>query len=481
MSQSSSHSEPQPETPQAGIYQHNSGNSSGGQQANQGNNNNLYQDNSQNTFNVAIHFDLLSNIQVFIFLSTILIFWTFLGFSGCFAFLPYVQVIALLWACLNGNLSSEIDSLQKKLLLEKINARSIEDLTQLEFQIRLCLGLLKHGEVNNAEAHEVLAKTINALKQKKRELQNRIEPQQSKKYKRLTKIQDSFESFVLSDIERELIEIESVLNNVSLLIRINHPSETIIQDAIEIVHQEIRRETKKINPSTTRVLYNIKFLLHDILERDISTLGESDLNELNRKITEEKHNLSINLSKALDENQIAREEIRKYLEHIDNLNFTINTYEYDVSKANKERDSYFEANKNKQIEINKLISELRRADEKISELQTQKSKLKERNSYLNKEVSQKQNCINQLNNKLKKYSKIKIREGDYIGILSNRKSKYHFDRKCDDWKMLVGEYMLNLDISREIASSDNPTLFIEAGLKECEKCKNKKRTEQEEN
>jgi hypothetical protein len=60
-------------------------------------------------------------------------------------------------------------------------------------------------------------------------------------------------------------------------------------------------------------------------------------------------------------------------------------------------------------------------------------------------------------------------KGEYIGNLSDPKAKYHFDRKCNHWKMLVGEYVLGLDQSREIVSSSTPTFFF-GKLEECDRC-----------
>ena len=79
--------------------------------------------------------------------------------------------------------------------------------------------------------------------------------------------------------------------------------------------------------------------------------------------------------------------------------------------------------------------------------------------------------IEKLQEKVAGFGEYKLLNGEYLGILpAKRGSSYHFHRKCSDWKMLVGEYVLNLDSSRQVASHNNPQYFIHCGLKECEVC-----------
>lgn len=486
MSQSSSNSEQQPESPQPRIDQRSSGNSVGGQQAASGDGNFQYQDNST-TNNIYLDLQdedleplslwgkVLTYFKVFIFLVIILIFWVFFGIFTNFPF-PYGQAIDLMLCCFKGTVASKVNRLQKRLQQsENIGSQPIQKLNNCDFQVRLYLGIFKYLGVDKAESHERLAKTIESLKQKKSELQDEIKPRQPKKYQIVTRIQDFFEFINLSGAERDLIQIESILNEVTWAIRTNYPSETIVQDTINRLSRKTTGRADKISPFRIGILYSIEALLREVSDKEISNLGESELNELNRKIRsdlkEQKDTFSGILNELRKENQIAQQELRDYSDEIDKLNDILAERESDLSDLR----GYAETNQSQQIEINTLDLKLTRVNEELRKLQAQKTSLSEQINFLNQEVHQKQARIDKLINQLSQYSRIRTLEGKYIGNLSDKTSKYHFDRKCDAWKMLVGEYMLHLDVSRKIASSDTPTLFIRAGLRECEKCA-KKRT-----
>jgi predicted nuclease with TOPRIM domain len=489
VSQSSSNSEQQPENPQPRIDQDSSGNSSGGQQAAIGDGNFQYQDN-RTTNNIYLDLQdedleplslwgkVLSYFKVFIFLVITLIFWTFFGIFTSFPF-PYGQAIDLMLCCFKGTVASKVNRLQKRLpQSENLSSQSVQKLNNCDFQVRLYLGVLKYLGRNKAESHERLAKTIESLKHKKSELQDEIRPRQPQNYRTVTRIQDFLESMTLSRAERDLIQIESILNEVTWAIKNNYPSETIVQDTIDRLSRETTRRADKISPFRIGVLYRIEALLREVSDKEISNLGESELNELNKKIIsglkEEKDTLSRELSRVRDENYIAQQRLRDYLEELGRLNSILDERESDLSKLRENLRDYAEANQSKQFEINNLNSELIRVDEELGKLQAQKSFFSEQIHRLNQDVHQKQARIEQLTNQLNQYSQIRTLKGRYIGNLSDTKSKYHFNQKCNHWKMLVGEYVLKLDVSRKIASSDTPTLFIREGLGECDICAERK-------
>lgn len=68
--------------------------------------------------------------------------------------------------------------------------------------------------------------------------------------------------------------------------------------------------------------------------------------------------------------------------------------------------------------------------------------------------------------------------GVYIGNVSNKGSKYHFNTKCRDWKMLAVDHVLmeqHSNNSRNVVSSDNSNVFEEYGLQPCQDCLRKYR------
>ncbi|HEY9874133.1 MAG TPA: hypothetical protein V6D12_11890 [Candidatus Obscuribacterales bacterium] len=487
MSQSSSNSEEQPESPQPRIDQHSSGNSFGGQQAVIGDGNFQYQDNSSTNIYLDIQdadleplnfwAKVISYFKVFIFLFISLIFWCLFGFFTKFPF-PYDQAIELMLCCFTGTIASKVNrlrrTLQEELPLENFESQSVQNLNNVDFQIRLHLGILKILCVNKVESHEKLAKTIEILKQKKSELQNAIRPRQRQKYRIVTRIQNFFESIDLSQTEKDLIQIESILNELTWAIKKNYPSETIVQDTINMLSQKITQRAENINPYRIVILYRIEGLLSEMSNKAISNLEESELNALNRKnmseMKEQKDTFSTELKRLRDENYIAAQELRNYTEELRRLNYDLNERESDLSKLREKLRGYAEANQNKQIEIKTLNLELNRANEELSKLQVQKIFISEQIARLNQDVRQKQTKIEQLTNRLNKYSEIRTLNGEYIVNISAGNSPYHFNRKCPHWKMLVGEYVLKLDPSREIVSTNNPSFFIGTNHKKCDIC-----------
>ena len=493
MSEPSSNSEQQPESPQPRIDQHSSGDSRGGQQAAIGNNINQSQDNSTN-YNYNFHSGyypelqdkdleplsfqgkILSYFGVFIVLVLTLIFWFFFGLFINFPF-PYHQAIKLIFSCFRGNVGSKVNKLQKQLQLENIDSQSIEKLNEIDFQARLYLRTLEHLGADKTESHERLAKTIEALKRKRSRLQDEIKPRQSKKYRTVTRVQDFFESMTLSQTEKDFIQIETILNEVAWSIKNNYPSETIIQDTINKISRETTQRADKISPSKIGILYRIEALLYEVSAKEISNLGESELNDHNRKIIDElkeqRDTLSRDFHRLLNEHNTAQQTLKNHSEKLNRLNNLIEQRESDLLNLREKVKRYSDANRSKQAEINTLNLELTQVHGKLRELQTQKRSLSEKINRLNQEVHQKQSETDKLINQLNQYSKIRMLKGEYIGNLSDRNSKYHFDRKCNHWKMLVGEYVLGLDTSREIVSSSTSAFFINK-LGECDRCAGRK-------
>lgn len=135
---------------------------------------------------------------------------------------------------------------------------------------------------------------------------------------------------------------------------------------------------------------------------------------------------------------------------------------------------YSESGQNKQSEINALSLKLTQANEWLKELQAQKKALGDQIKRLNQDARQNKASIDNLTSQLARYSEVRMLEGEYIGNLSDRNSKYHFDNKCAHWKMLVGEYVLRLDMSREIVSKNTSAFFI-GKLARCDKCAERKK------
>jgi len=127
-----------------------------------------------------------------------------------------------------------------------------------------------------------------------------------------------------------------------------------------------------------------------------------------------------------------------------------------------ENENWIQLSEEKQRRLQYLESQQEAYSQKINQLQ----------NSLNKQEEE----IRDLENKLERYSNIRLLEGKYIGNLSKKGSRYHFYEKCRDWKMLALEHILMPDPSRNVISSKTSTIFEKNGLKECDNCsKNKQK------
>lgn len=489
MSQPASNPEYQPESPQPEITQDSSGNSLGGQQAAIGNNINQSQNNSTNHNHyylygyygelqdedlepLTLRGKTLSYFGVFIVLVLTLIFWFFFGLFINFPF-PFRQALDLVGSCFRGKVGSKVNGLQKQLQLKNIDSLSLDKLNEIDFQARLYLEILECLGVDKVRNNERLARTMETLKQKRFILRDQIKPHQPKKYQTVNKAQDFFESFVLNQTEDDLLQIEMILVEVTSSIRNGYPSETIVKDTLDRISREVTRKAGKISPTRLGFLYRVEALLHAVSAKEISNLEESELQNLNRKIIselkEERDFFARKLDRILDEKNATQKTLEEYVGELSRLSGLIEEREADLSSLRKRIDYYVETDRSQKNTTNVLNSDLTRAKEKLRDLQGQKISLSEEINRLKQTLQLKQANINKLENKVSQYSGIRVLKGDYIGNLSDSKAKYHFDRKCNHWKMLVGEYVLGLDQSREIVSSSTPNFFF-GKLEECDRC-----------
>ena len=234
MNQPSSEYEPDSTRNSNRINQKSAGNFVGGQQAVTGNNNVQYQDN-RITLQISngrpyeqlrdkdlelpkFQLRITTYFGVLIFLLLSLIFWVFFGLFTSYPF-PYSVAVDLICSCFTGNVSSRVNHLQKQLQVRATKPQSVEELGEIDFQIRLCLGVLDQFKIDNNESRERVAKTIEALKQQRSRVQKKLKNRQPEKYRAVARAQDSFESFILSRANQDLIQVETGLDNTAQLIR----------------------------------------------------------------------------------------------------------------------------------------------------------------------------------------------------------------------------------------------------------------------
>lgn len=424
----------------------------------------------------------LSYFKVSFFLVSALVFWIIFGWFADYSF-PYGQVIELIICCFRGTITAKVNQLQKQLqktdFISQIdNQQQIQRLNNLDSQAWLYLGILDRLGNNSSESNEKLAKTIEALRNKKYEILDELNPRRYGKYRTLSKIQDFVKSITSSKTQKDFLQIEKIIDELIKAVRNSHPSETIIKESLDVLTQETAKNAHKISPNRLRIIYKIAELINDLFLKELSNFEPSDIDKLNETIIQElKEQINIfsqQFKNLLEQKYTMQQELQNYNDKLNSLNKLIFERENEEFKLREELKKYISLNQDRQNSINNLQAELNRTNKKLIELKTQRDDLDNRVNQLIQNIKYKQNEVEQLTKKLNKYSEIRFLEGDYIGNLSNKNSKYHFNRKCNHWKMLVGEYVLKLDGSREIRSSSSPSLFIKEGLEECDICSERK-------
>ncbi len=408
----------------------------------------------------------------------VLALWVLFGWLADYSF-PYGQVIELILSCFRGTVAAKVNNLQKQLQRTEVvsqldNQQQIQKLNNFDAQAWLYIGILERLSTNKAGSNIRIAKTIEALKQKKSEVLDELEPRRPKKYRTLARVQNFLETITSSKAQKDFIQIEEIINRLIWMVKSSQPSETIIQDLIERLSIEAVRKADRISPDRLRLMYKLAELINDISMKQLSQFSNSQLEDINtniiNEINKQKNILFKGFNKLLKEKHEMQQSIESYSESLNSLNKVICERESELKILQEELENYTQFNLDKQNQISNLNKELVKINQNLLSLQSQKDSLVKRLNQLIQNISDKQNEIDRLNNKLNKYSQIKILEGEYIGNLSNKTSKYHFNQKCPDWKMLVGEYVLRLDGSREIISSNSPAVFIRQGLEACDVC-----------
>ncbi|XHR83469.1 MAG: hypothetical protein ACFKPT_03600 [Gloeotrichia echinulata GP01] len=354
------------------------------------------------------------------------------------------------------------------------NQQQIQKLNNLDSQVWLYMGVLERLGANTTESNERIAKTIEALKSKKSEILDELNPRRPEKYRKLAKILNFFESITLNKEQKDFIQIEKIIDEVVFAVRSSQPSATIIQESLNKLSRETTRKADKISPYRLRIMYKIGGLINEISLRQLSNFDDSELANPNESIINElkepRNLLSQQFKKLLQEKYEMQQELQRYSEALNNLNRLISERETELSRLREELEKYISANLNRQNQISNLNTELNRIKQTIFKFQNQEDSLNRRVNELSQDIREKQSHIEKLTKQLDNYSNVRLLKGEYIGNVSDQNSKYHFNRKCNHWKMLVGEYVLNLDGSREIISSSTDTVFISKGLKKCSKC-----------
>lgn len=277
MYNSSHNLDEQPPSRNPTIHQSSDSHMNGGQQANIGNNNNLTQDNSVTNIYIGYNrlnyqylelkdsdfskkLNFLSKFKnylgVVFFLIITLFFWVFFGPLSGFPF-PYIDAINLFFSCFNGKLISQVNASQKDFQNENFFSKPIDEINQLRFQADLYLGILERLSSNGGDCDDRLARTIEAIKSKREQIQCEAEPKQLEKYKQvIEKLEKALNFLHLDQSDNEFKSIEKKLDDTIRWTQTNQPSENVVDEVLNyLLEKSLSSENGKINPSRLGLIY----------------------------------------------------------------------------------------------------------------------------------------------------------------------------------------------------------------------------------
>ena len=417
-----------------------------------------------------------------LFLVSAIIFWFLFGWFADFSF-PYQQAIQLVLCCFKGNIGAKVNRLQKKLQTENIpqsnNQDKFKQLNNLDSQAWLYIEILNQLGTKQSESQERIAKAIEALKYKKVKIENELENCKSVKYRYFYKVQEFVKFITLTQAEKDLVKIESIINNLNSYTTSSHPSENVIQNIITHLSSEASNNLNQISPKRIGLIYKLEELLRLISQKDVSHFNESELAQFNKdKITDlelERDIYHREFKKLFEIKNSQDEKLERYSQQRDELANTIAEMESEIEGLKMDNERYKAENNNLKNESEVRIQQLEEKERILQEFKSRQKAHDKKIAQLQNYLEQEEEKIIELEKQLERYSNIRLLEGKYIGNLSKKGSKYHFYEKCRDWKMLALEHILMPDPSRNVISSKTSTIFEKNSLKECDKCSKNKR------
>ena len=212
-------------------------------------------------------------IGVALFLLLTFISWIVFGLGTNFPF-PYQQVVDLFFSCFNGKVEEKSNSFQKNLQYEHISLKSVEELNRFLVQADLYIGILERLISNGGESDDRLARTIEALKNKKYRIQSKLETLQEEKYQKVIQRLDKFSLSAFSKLlrgESEIDKIARVLEEVTQRIKSNETPQSLYQDTLKWLLEE-SLNTQKLTPHRLGIIYRIQNLIVELEKKELKKL-----------------------------------------------------------------------------------------------------------------------------------------------------------------------------------------------------------------
>lgn len=376
---------------------------------------------------------LANYFKVLIFLISTLIFWLLFGWIADYSF-PFAQAIELVFCCFSGTISTRVNILQKKFqqsvdtVVKPSNHRQLQKLNQLNAETFLYIGILERLGANTAQGNERIAKTLEALRYKQSKIRGQLDPYKPQNYRKFDEVQNFFESLVLTREHKDFQRIESILNESIVAVKNADPSDTAIQDSINELLVATSKRANKVSPARLRLIYKFSELLRSIKLQESHPLDDSALAKLNQSLSDELRQqrdfFSKEFNKLIQEKSFLEQEFKRANLHLNNLDEAMANRESEITALRAEIGKHLTINRGKQTQIDSLNAELSRISHNLSYLQNQKESLNRQVLQLTQNVRDKQSEINRLIEQLNKYSQVRMLEGEYIGNLGNKSTKY---------------------------------------------------------
>lgn len=422
---------------------------------------------------------IISYIKVIFFLLATLIFWFLFGYFADYSF-PYGQGIELLLSCFRGKIATRVNDLQLKVQKAEFTSQSdnleqVKKLNKLESEIWLYQEIIEKLVKNTSDSHERIAKTLEALEQKRSLIEDELKFKRPKKYEAFSKFQLFFRSLMMSAEEKDYVLMDKIFNSINSI----QTSEIIfIKDLLEKINKDIKKRESTISPKRLKLVYKIQKLIENISSMKIY---ETEGSEVVKNLHETLNEFRFQKAATINELEELKSQYTSKSYEFDELTKNLNILKQEtgilhseLENSRREINKSNNFNKDKENQILVLKQELNKKVSIQQSLRSQNEKLLSQIEELSKRQKSYELQIERLNQKIQEqYQKAPRRlNGDYIGILQNK--NYHYHKDCPHWKSLALEYMLNnLYGERDIYIRNDRYFFVSKGLKPCDICTEK--------
>ncbi|HIK13356.1 MAG TPA: hypothetical protein IGS52_24370 [Oscillatoriaceae cyanobacterium M33_DOE_052] len=249
-----------------------------------------------------------------------LIFWLLFGWLADYSF-PFGQAIDLIVACFKGTIAAKVNLMQHKLLQktdiisQPDNQKQIYKLNILESQLWLCQEILEILGADASTNHEKIAKTIQALENKRNKILEELEPRRSPRYRVFANIQDYVRPLFSSQADKDYKQIQKIVTNLLNFIN-QQPSPISFAQVITKLSAEVAA-INQISAGRLRLAYQVHELLK-ILSAKLSLYDDASSYDIND--AEALRNEIIRLRDELDKYQKIVNNPDSYISYVrDNL------------------------------------------------------------------------------------------------------------------------------------------------------------------